>query len=394
MKRVLFVDDEPNILSGLRRMLRGQRNEWEMDFQPSGLEALKAMEEQPFDIVVSDMKMPGMDGAELLSEVQRLYPNTIRIILSGQSELSAILKSIGPTHQFLAKPCDPERLKRVVDRAYELRELLNDQDLKHLVSKLETIPSLPRLYQEVVRELQVPNASLERIGRVIEKDIAMSAKILKMVNSAYFGLQYPVTAIDRAINFLGLETVTTLILGAHVFDEANVIDVEGLSLEELWEQGVKVSAVSRVVARELGVEKQIAEEAYTAGMLHGVGRLVLLTNLPESYADVLRRARQGNMDLLDAEHEVFGACHTTVGAYLMGLWGLPDSIVESVAFHARPSGTYRGFPDCVTIVHVANAVVLDPDSPWGTLDEGYIADAGLGDRIEGLVAESQSLLDG
>ena len=114
-KRILFVDDESMVLSGLQRSLRLMRSEWEMVFAPGGNEALAAMDLQPFDIIVTDMRMPGMDGAQLLEEVQRRSPQTLRMVLSGQSDRETILRSVNPAHQFISKPCEGEELKSQVD---------------------------------------------------------------------------------------------------------------------------------------------------------------------------------------------------------------------------------------------------------------------------------------
>ncbi|WP_054650256.1 response regulator [Salidesulfovibrio brasiliensis] len=130
MKRVLFVDDEKNVLNGLRRMLRSIRDEWEMDFAPGGAEALELVGKKEYDLVVSDMRMPGMDGAELLTKVQELSPETVRIVLSGHSEQNMVMKSVKPAHQFLSKPCSSEQLLQTLKEAYRLRRLLNNPRIK------------------------------------------------------------------------------------------------------------------------------------------------------------------------------------------------------------------------------------------------------------------------
>jgi len=112
-KRVLFVDDEPRILDGRRRMLRSMRHEWKMSFAETGQEALAILANQPFDVVVVDMRMPGMDGVQLLSEVRKRH-QIIRIVLSGTADREAILRAVGLAHQYLSKPCDAETLKSVL----------------------------------------------------------------------------------------------------------------------------------------------------------------------------------------------------------------------------------------------------------------------------------------
>ena len=216
-KRILFVDDEPKILEGLQRTLRSMRQEWEMQFAGSGQEALECLSKEPFDVVVSDMRMPGMDGAQLLKEVMRLYPQIARIILSGHSDQEIVLKSVRIAHQYLAKPCEAETLKSVVTRTCALRELLADDAVRRMVSNMDSIPSLPSLYAEIMEEIQSPNASIQRVGKIISKDMGMTTKILQLVNSAFFGLRRHVSSPSQAVSLLGLDTIRALVLSVHIF---------------------------------------------------------------------------------------------------------------------------------------------------------------------------------
>lgn len=386
MRRILFVDDEPGILEGLRRSLRCMRHDWRMEFETSGAAGLEAMKREPFDVVVSDMKMPGMDGAEFLSEVKRVHPASIRIILSGHSERTSIMKSVGPTHQYLAKPCEPERLQRAIRRAQELRELLQDESLTRLAGQIDTLPSLPSLYQELVAELHRPHASLAAVAQVIERDIGMSAKLLKLVNSAYFGLRSDVTSVQRAIHLLGLETITTLVLSAHVFEAYEEGDPAGLSIETLWEHSLATSACCRAIAASEGLDRRLADDALTAGMLHDVGKLILATRRTRDYREVLRLTEESGRGVSVAETEIFGATHAQIGAYLVGLWGLPDAVVEAIAFHAVPSRCLEQGMSTVTVVHVASALAAELGRGRGVqadnLDHDYLAASGLAARLE------------
>ena len=186
-RRILFVDDEPVLLDGLKRMLRGMRDQWEMTFAVSAEAALEIIKCKPVDVVVTDVRMPGMDGVQLLSQVRDLYPQIVRIILSGTNDKDLIFKSIGSAHQYLSKPCEGETLRATISRACTLRGLLDDKSLVSVVSGIESLPSLPALYEEVVEEANSPNGSLNRVGEIISRDVGMSAKILKIVNSSFLG---------------------------------------------------------------------------------------------------------------------------------------------------------------------------------------------------------------
>ncbi|HID38707.1 MAG TPA: response regulator, partial [Calditrichaeota bacterium] len=176
MKKVLFVDDDPSLISGLKRMLRPLRKEWEMHFVPGGQEALDLLAESRFDVIVSDMRMPGMNGAELLARVRELYPHMIRIILSGYSDQDLLLKAVRPAHQFLSKPCDADTLKNTVLRVSKIQDILNSNEVKQVIAQVDSLPSLPYLYQEIMRKLEEDDTAVKDVGMIIQKDIGMSAQ--------------------------------------------------------------------------------------------------------------------------------------------------------------------------------------------------------------------------
>ena len=354
--RVMFVDDEPRVLHGLRRMLRPLRDEWEMRFVGRSDEALRIIEEQSFDVIVSDMRMPHMDGAALLSEVESRRPSMIRIILSGQSEREMVLRSVGPAHQYLAKPCDSETIRSTITRAHGLRTVLSSEALVSLVSRLESVPALPSMYQELVAELRSPQGSLEKVGTIIARDLGMSAKVLQLVSSAFFGVRQRVTSPHRAAVMLGAETIRALVLSAGVFTQFEGASPPGMSLNRLRSHSVTVGSFARHICRLQGCDKATTEDALIAGLLHDLGKLVLAANLPDDYQQVRRVVAQRQIPLSEAEQEVFGGTHAEVGAYLLGLWGLSDPVVESIAYHHRPGErTADGFT-ALTAVHVADAL--------------------------------------
>jgi HD-like signal output (HDOD) protein len=385
-KRILFVDDEPNVLGGLQRMLRSMRHEWEMAFAGSGKEALVALDRESFDVVVTDMRMPGIDGAELLAEVMSRHPKTVRIILSGHSDREVIMKSIGPAHQYLSKPCDAEILKATVVRACALRDLLANETLKRLASQMQSLPSLPSLYVELMTELQSPDSSIERVGEIISQDVGMTAKILQLVNPTFFGVREHISSPAEAARLLGLDTIRALVLSVHVFSELDQIRVSGFRPDALWSHSLGVGNVSQQICRAENQERRVADESLMAGLLHDSGKLVLASNVPEQYAQALALAKRKNVTQLEAEQEIFGTTHAEVGGYLLGLWGLPDSIVGAVAFHHCPSKWLGQAFSPLTAVHVAN-VLQREHSDTGTeedmlvTDYNYLSKLGLADRL-------------
>ena len=385
-KRILFVDDEVLVLEGLQRMLRPMREEWEMEFLDSGAKALERMAQLPFDVVVSDMRMPGMNGAELLSRVMQQHPKTVRFILSGHADKELILKCVGSTHQYLAKPCDPEVIKAIVRRASATDDALQSDSLKRLVAKMSHLPSIPSLYSEILEALHDLDATLETVGGIIAKDIAMTAQILKLVNSAFFGLRRQVSSPAEAANYLGLDTLRCLVLSINTFSQYESVQIEGFSFNELWTHSLDTAAAAKAVAIMEGDDRKLADESFVSGLLHDTGKIVLAANYADRYGEVLKLMQNDGLEQCAAEQQIFGANHADVGGYLLGLWGLPVPVVEAIAFHHRPSSAVEKFFCPLTAVHVANALVhgtgaTDAAGPDARLDLPYLTDLGLAARL-------------
>ena len=381
-KRILFVDDESMILQALQRMLRPMRAEWEMEFLDCGAKALERMTAAPFDVVVSDMRMPGMNGAEFLTAVMKRHPKTIRLILSGHADNDLIVKCVGSTHQYLAKPCDPDALKASVCRASNLDSNLQSEPLRKLVGQLSHIPSIPNLYLEIVEIANRPGASLEEIARVISRDLGMTTQILRLVNSAFFGLPRDLSSIEDAVAYMGLELVKSLVLSAHTFSQYQDADLS-LIIKALWTHSLQVASACKRIAQLEGADRKMVSDAFTAGMLHDVGKLVLAANLPEEYARATRLAEAERLGSFVAEELVFGANHADVGGYLLGLWGLPVPVVEAIALHHRPSAVSHPTFSPLTMVHVADICTREREhfhSGQSRLNTDHLSAIGLLDR--------------
>ncbi len=386
MKKILFVDDETKILDGLKRLLRPMRKEWEMAFVNNGAEALETLAKDRFDVIVSDMRMPGMDGAALLTRVMRQHSQIVRIVLSGQSSREETIKSIGVAHQFLAKPCDPEKLKQTINHAFALRNLLTDETLTQTLSQLKSVPSMPTLYTEIMEELNYPDASVKRIGDIVAEDPGMTTKILQLVNSAFFGLPRQVSSPAQAASLLGTETLKALVLGLDVFSQFEGPAVEGLTPESVQKHSSETATIAKQIANAEKTATDIVEASFMAGFLHDIGKLILAQNMPDQYREVMALMQEQHASLCEAERAVLGATHAEVGAYLLGLWGLPDTIVEATAFHHCPKKSLGDSFAPLTAVHVANAFAHERSTEkqvagQGGLDCDYLNEVGLADRL-------------
>jgi putative nucleotidyltransferase with HDIG domain len=395
LKRVLFVDDEPHLLAGLKRSLRSQRSEWEVLFAGSGEEALRLVDEADIDAVVTDMWMPGINGAQLLREIAQRQPLSIRMVLSGHSDEKSIMSLVGVAHRFLAKPCDVEIVKDVLTRVFVLQSFLPDDTLQSLVSSLDSLPTTPEIFRKLTEKLNNQATTVREIGHLISEDPPLTAKLLQVVNSAFFGIGRRITSPEAAASLLGMETLNGLILGAGIFRqfESGGSDSQRLSLEGLWHHSLAVGQLARDIARAEGADREIVDDAMTAGLLHDIGLLLIAYRLQDAWDQISVVSATEGVFHWDAEQRVIGASHNAIGAYLLGLWGLPDAIVESVAFNHRPmSAPTSGF-SALTAAHVADALIHGDDR----LDREYVRNIGLEHRLnawselrDGLAVELES----
>jgi HD-like signal output (HDOD) protein len=353
MKRILFVDDDQYVLDALRNTLRKQRNEWDMVFALGGNAALAEMEKGAFDVVVSDMRMPGMDGAALLGQVRAEFPGTARIVLSGHAEHEAVVRALPVMHQFLNKPCSSEALKGVIARTCALQELLHADAIRNLVGKLDRLPSPPAIYMRLTQALADPNVNSGQIAAIVEGDPAMSAKLLQLVNSAYFGLAQRATSIHQAVTYLGINVIKALALSAHVFGTIEGAAINGLLLDQFQQASFATATLAKKMVRD---RKKI-DDAFTAGIVHDIGRVVLAVSLPDRFREIEANVAATGRAVHVVERELLGASHAEIGAYLLGVWGVPFAITEAVAHHHTPSALTEGPVDVLGAVHIASALV-------------------------------------
>src|SRR5580692_9670729 len=180
LRHVLFVDDEPKVLEGLRTRLQPLVGKWQMTFVDSGADALSRFEETPHDVIVSDISMPGMDGAQLLHAISERWPATIRIALAGVSEVEQKLRLLPLAHQYLSKPCRPEQLEDVVARSLQLREELTQPSVQAIVGRIRQLPARPQVFARLQVAMARPETSAREVARVIGEDTALTVKVLQI----------------------------------------------------------------------------------------------------------------------------------------------------------------------------------------------------------------------
>lgn len=396
MKRVLFVDDDAAVLDGLRNRLRRQRSVWEMQFEPGGAEAVARLEGWRPDAVVSDMRMPGMDGSAVLRHVRERHPQAVRIILSGHSDQERMLRSLSVAHQFLAKPCDAQSLVKTLDGIWTLQQRIHSDAVTSAIGSLQALPPLPRLFQKVDELLDDPGVELSDVADVIGQDVSMTARILRYVNSPYFGLSRTLADVRDAVTFLGIDATRTLILSMEWFEILKPTrDVPGYSLDHLQRHSLRTG---RLAAAMMDDDRQ-RSLALSVGMVHDIGSLAMACFMPGPLAQALRRAEAEGLPLHVAEERELGFTHAEVGGYLLSYWGLPFSIVEAVVCHHRPSRCGTDALHLAGAVHIAEHLQeegvahLGPESRQPAWDETYARAQASEEKLKAWRVLAGKLLD-
>jgi len=363
------------------------RRDWQTEFVESGPAALEKLAAEPFDVIVSDMRMPGMSGALLLSEVKQRHPNIVRIILSGQADRDDILRSLVPTHQYLSKPCDIEALKCVIGRACNLRALLENDDLRILASRMVALPCEPELMRSIRDGLADPDTHLRSTTSRIAREIGVTAKLLQLVSSSYFGSATNVLHPIQAAELLGRDILHELVFSDEIFAAAPKCDQGDEDLIPLRKHSLRVAKIAEMIARRMEMDERSIQAAYTGGLLHDAGRLALAATLPEQYREAVMLAKEQHRPLIETEREIFGATHTEIGAFLLGLWGLPEPIIEAVAYHHSPGSHEACEILPAGLVHIADSLdhKLHPnyaEGAGGSLDEQYAVERGIFEHMD------------
>ncbi|MEO8704274.1 MAG: response regulator [Kofleriaceae bacterium] len=374
-KRVLFVDDDPEILAGLRNLLYKERKLWDMVFADSGDAALTQLSGQPFDVVVSDMRMPGMDGATLLSRVKDKFPSTARIMLSGHAEREAIVRALPALHQLLSKPCDATTLRTAIERGFDHAVATRDARVRDVIGRIDNLPTPPDLFFELTRAMTSHTTTLDDVAKIVLRDPALSAKLLQLVNSAYFGSGQKTSSIQHAISLLGTERLRYISLTASVFSAVKVDPFPELTVRDLQISSARTATITRaLLANQPG-----RDEAFAAALLHDVGHVVLITGMTEAYRPVVQRWAADHEAMTVVENDLIGVTHAEVGACLLGLWGLPTPIIEIVRHHHDPGSAPEALRLSAAVVHVAD-VLAHPDAE-DRLDLASLERAGVIDKL-------------
>jgi HD-like signal output (HDOD) protein len=376
LKSILFVDDERAILDGLRSRLHRLHGKWRMEFVESGALAIQLMQQCPRDVIVTDMRMPTMDGAQLLERVSESWPETIRIVLSGYADLEQTIRLVPFAHQYLSKPCPPQQLENVIDRCLLLHEQLSQPHLRAIVGRIRRLPSLPSVYVALQAIVRDDTVTLSQVAKLVAADTALAARVLQIVNSAFFRLAKRISNIEQAVSYLGFKAIRNLAMSVEIFSRWPSGSSVGLDLDKLQKHAHAVAAA----ASALTIKTPIADDTMLAGLLHDIGYWVLAQECGPDLEASVKLAISESVPLHAAETQIMGASHAEVGAYLLGIWGLPYPVVEAVAHHHQPGRVNHADFDVLGAIVIAHALVSNDDAsafggevpPDPKVDESYL----------------------
>jgi HD-like signal output (HDOD) protein/ActR/RegA family two-component response regulator len=359
MKRILFLDDDPQFLEALCVGLLPRTTDWIMAFAQSGARAIQELERAPQDVLVTDVRMPDMDGIELLRTVRNRWPETVRIALSDRAFSDDVGQLLPLAHQYLSKPLTTRQVEEAVERSLDVKAILARPALRALLGRTGRIPAQPRVFRRLQVAMANERINARQMSQIILADAMVTAKVLQMANSAFFGAPRRVTSIEQAVTHLGFPAVRNLTLYAEIFAQRPRNNAAAtVSVERLQEHTNRVAAV--VHALTAGTIWN--DDAVLAALLHDVGYWMLVEECPRELEEALDMAIADRISVHEAETRVLGASHAEVGAYLLGLWGLPFPIVDAVAHHHTPEQVRNEKFDVLGALVVAMALSGTDDS--------------------------------
>lgn len=387
-KVILFVDEDEATLNAIKSVFIRMTEALDLHFTTTAREALGMIERLDPEVAFVGLNLRDGNGVDLLARISDRRPDTVRVFMSDHPNDQSTYNSFEIGHQFIAKPIDKNRVKLVLFEALSFRELMNDEQVISVVNSMKRIPSLPKLYHQIMRLLWSPDSTIDQIASLIAKDMGMTSNILRLANSAFYAPGKSVDNIDDAVHMLGLKTIKTLVLMIHIFDETEERILDRLHLRGLWDHSFTVARYAEFIAKNEGMGSHFKEICSTAGLLHSIGRLILATNYPDQYAKVQEKLAVSNNDstVSELERAIIGVDHCEVGAYLLGIWGIPHPITNVVLHHNTPSKTLCDTLSPLVVVHVANVLAHEQEddcsAPFVKLDGKIVGDLSLADKID------------
>jgi HD-like signal output (HDOD) protein len=350
----LFVDDEETMCEMYRDFSHVLQEHYEVITAPSGEEGVKLLQSRKFDVVVTDLTMPNMDGLRFLGHVVKYQPDCARIIISGYADRLKVARCLFVGHRYFSKPCNVPELAELLLRLASFRHLVSNDKVRRIIGGIGSLPGPPETFLKIEKVLESPHASMQDVAEVVEQDVVVTAKLLQIVNSAQFGIRHKVVSVTEAVQLVGIESVRGLVLGLQAFASYKEHPGKKAPPAELWDHSLRCAMLARRIARTQRFPMQSSDRAFLAGLLHDVGRIVIDANAPEERAEVNDFAKRFGISNAEAERRHFGATHAEIGGYLLALWGIDDEVVRIVQ-HQESLATFDGKDQAaIAALHVAH----------------------------------------
>ena len=386
---ILLVGDTGHSQGLQNGILSQLGNNWRIELVSNGESAVERLKKEPPDALLAFRKLPDMTGVEVLKSCREQSPRSVRFLLLEKEDTSATAQTAGYAHQLIGLPVEPETVARLIRNSLALRKLLAQPDLIDRITAIDALPSPPEIYDKLVKALESDDASLQKVSDLIAQDIGITAKLLQLVNSAYFGLPRRIESIQHATSLLGLDTVQRIVFGAGVFRSFEGEHLNGMSVDSIYRRSMEVAAKSRLMAHAFGLSPRLIGDSLMGGMLHDVGKLILLTSFRDELAKIMEMVKERAIPEHEATRAVLGVDDAAIGAYLLALWGLPDSIVEAVALHYAPRSAPSPILNSLTTVHLGFALHYDEvrrvrEPEESAIDQEYLERLGILDQLPSL----------
>ncbi len=389
-QRILLVEYQSSENNDIEQIHEKLTDDWDSKIVLSGEEAIREVNESPYNIVICKMQLSDMSGTDLLKNITNEHSETLRyMIIDKEVDRNTMHESWSIVHQFISSPCNPELVVSMVNDSMKLHNFLSNKELCDRIAAIGTLPSLPEIHNKLVEELQNENTSIQKIANLVGQDIGITAKVLATANSAFFGLRSRVENITQAINTLGIDTVEGIVFAAGVFGQFDNANLPGFSVESIYNRGIAVGTKARMIAHAFGLNNMLTNDSLLSGTLHAVGQLVMLTSFKDEFCEALELSRGESIPFYKAQMKVMGVSDAAIGAYLLSLWGLRDTVVEAVAWHYNPSEAAASIISPLTAVHLAYATDLDEcnnikKNDKSAVDISYLDTLGISNQLDSI----------
>ncbi len=382
-RRILVADADPKAADEIRQLLGAA---WNVVGVATGPGALFQMQKQVCDVIVADLDLPELNGAEVLDLIRIAHPRAIRFLAATEVQKQRAMCHVAGGNQFLPKPFDTATLKATVERCLAADQGIINNSMRELIGRIRSFPTIPSLYLEVVSALSNPTATTAEVGGIVAKDMAMTTQLLQMLNSAYFSFPRTISDPAEAVGLLGFETVKSLVMSVKLRSQYDKIKPVYFSIDNVWRHSTNVAHLAKQLADLETGDNAMAAAAFTAGLLHDLGKIILAANFDSQYSGAHAIARKNQLQLCEVESDIFGANHGQIAAYLFSLWGMLPGVIDAASLHHHPYRCAERTFNALTAVHVANALDhesnADPDDlPIPLLDMSYLEELGLTHRV-------------